>query len=574
MEANLASLTNQIRAARGEIPADLVFAGGKLVNVFTGTIERADIAVYRDSIVGVGSGYRGREEVDVRGKMITPGLIDGHLHIESSLMLPSRLAPAIMRHGTTTLVADPHEIANVMGLDGIRFMLEESRGLPLDIFFTAPSCVPATQLETSGAEINGEDLALLKNEDRVLGLAEVMNFPGVLSGGPDILRKVLLFRDRVIDGHAPGLTGFDLQAYIAAGIGSDHEATRPEEGLEKIGAGMMLMIREGSTARNLDDLLHLVNERNEHRCCFVSDDLHPLEIAARGHLDHMIARAINRGLHPVSAVKMASWNPARYFGLKDRGALAPGYRADLVVLNSLDGFKIDQVYTKGQKVADRGDFTGERPEKPLSYPPSMNLAPLSADSLAIPCLDRKARVIEFIPGQITTGVSYEKVSRSDGLVIADMEGDILKLVVAERHKKTGNIGLGLVRGFGLKRGALATSVAHDSHNIIALGVHDRDILQAVRAVAAMGGGMSVVTDGKLIAGVPLPVAGLMSEEPFEKLLPQLKNLKVAAASTGCPLPEPFMCLSFLSLPVIPELKLTDRGLVDVKRFEIVPLFLE
>jgi len=555
MESNITSLRDLINAARGEIPADLVFRGGKIVNVFTATVDTADIAVYQGIIVGVGSEYHGSEEIDVSHKTITPGLIDGHLHIESSMMLPSRLAQAIMPHGTTAIIADPHEIANVMGLGGIRLMMEESRDIPLDIFFTAPSCVPATHLETSGAEIKVEDLARLKNEDRILGLAEMMNFPGVLAGAPDVLEKIQEYKNRIIDGHAPGLTGHDLQAYIVAGIRSDHEATDPEEGLEKISLGMMLMIREGS-------------------CCFVSDDLHPLEIAERGHLNHMVTRAILKGLNPVTAVKMASWNPAQYFGLKNRGALAPGYRADLVILNDLNTFKIDQVYKDGQKIVDQGVFLEGQSESPVSYPSSMNLAPISVDDLKIPYQDRKARIIGIVPGQILTRTSCEKVTHRHSLVISDIQSDTLKLVVAERHQKTGNIAVGLVRGFGLKIGALATSVAHDSHNIIAVGVHDQDILRAIEEVEAMRGGMCVVINGDLVTGVPLPVAGLMSQEPFPKLLSQLESLRKATALTGCLLPEPFMCLSFLSLPVIPELKLTDRGLVDVNRFEIVPLFLE
>jgi adenine deaminase len=574
MKSTVASLKNLICAARGKIPADLVFRGGKIANVFTGEVETADLAVYNGLIAGVGSGYHGSEEIDVSHKTITPGLIDGHLHIESSMMLPSRLAEAIMPHGTTTIIADPHEIANVMGLDGIRLMLKDSRDIPLDIFFMAPSCVPATHLETSGAELKVEDLIQLKTEDRILGLAEMMNFPGVLAGADDVLKKILEYQNRIIDGHAPGLTGHDLQAYIAAGIRSDHEAMNMMEGLEKIRLGMVLMIREGSTAKNLDALLPLVNERNEHRCCFVSDDLHPLEIAGRGHLNHMITRSILKGLNPISAIKMASWNPAQYFGLKDRGALAPGYRADLVILNDLSTFKIDQVYKNGQKIVDQGVFTGEQLKRDVSYPSSMNLAPISADDLKIPYQNRQARIIEIVPGQIMTKASLEKVPQRESLVISDIQSDTLKLVVAERHKKTGNIAVGLVRGFGLKQGALATSVAHDSHNIIAVGVHDQDILRAIQEVAQMGGGMAVVINGELIAAVPLPVAGLMSQESFPNLLSQLEGLKKAIASTECLLPEPFMCLSFLSLPVIPELKLTDKGLVDVNRFEIVPLYLE
>lgn len=569
------TLRRRILAARGEIPADRVLKGGRVVNLFSGKIEEGDVAVLDGFIVGVGLPYSGKEEIHVRDKWIVPGLIDGHLHVESSMLSPSHIASALLVHGTTAIVADPHEIANVMGLDGIRYMLKESSNIPFDMFFMAPSCVPATHLETSGATLSPADLKKLLKEPRILGLAEMMNFPGVLMGDPQVLEKILLFQDRVVDGHSPMLTGYDLQGYLSAGIGSDHESTLPQEAIEKMENGMMLMIREGTSARNLDALLPLVTVRNSDRFCFVSDDLHAEDIQDRGHLDFVVRKAVRSGLDPVTAIRLATWNPAAYFRLHRRGAIAPGYRADMVILNDLNEFEVADVYKDGRRVVHDGQLTAlEWHPSDSSFAPTgpLRIAPLRPDDFHIPHSGGRARIIELVPGQILTRIRMETVPSVNGLVTTAPQNDLLKLAVVERHTASGNIGLGLVSGFGLQEGAIASSVAHDSHNVIVAGVEDEEICRAVEVVRDMGGGLAVVRGTETLASVPLEIGGLMSREPLQKLVPQLKMVKKAAAGLGCPLEEPFMALSFLALPVIPELKLTDKGLVDVNRFEFVPLF--
>ncbi len=572
-QISVTALRNRILAAKGEIPADLVLKKGKVVNLFSKTVDVADVAVYDGFVVGIGPDYHGREEIEVKGKYIIPGLIDGHIHVESSMLLPSRLAAALLPHGTTTIISDPHEIANVMGTEGVRLLLEESQSIPFDIFFMAPSCVPATHLETSGAKLGPAELKKLGHEPRVLGLAEMMNYPGVLMGLQEVLEKLILFQDMVIDGHGPSLSGKDLQAYLTAGIRSDHETSDRAEGMEKLKSGMMLMIREGTSTKNLEELLPLVTEANARRFCFVADDLHPLDISERGHLDFMLKRAVELGLDPITAIQLATLNPAEYFGLKERGVVAPGYRADLVVLNDLERFRVESVYKDGFLVVEEGEVKGFSSAEGLSIETHpLNIPPIGPEKFRIRDKGLNARIMGLIEGQALTGVSYERVKSEEGWVVSDIEADILKLAVVERHKGTGRIGLGLVKGIGLKAGAMATSVAHDSHNVIVVGVDDRDLCKAVEEVKRMGGGMTVVNGEKVLASVPLELAGLLSLEPLERLIPQLEEVNGAAASLGCSLKEPFMHLSFLSLAVIPELKLTDMGLVDVNRFELVSLF--
>lgn len=578
MNTTVETLKKRISVAKGETLADVVLKAGRVVSVFTGDIRETDIAVSDGVIAGLGPDYHGKEEMDARGKYIIPGLIDGHLHIESSMLVPSRLAQALIVHGTTTIVSDPHEIANVMGLEGIRFMLNDSRSLPFDIFFMAPSCVPATCLETAGATLNASDLLELKDEPLILGLAEMMNFPGVLMGDDQVLEKIVSFKDRILDGHCPLLLGKDLQAYLAAGIRSDHETTVLSEAREKVENGMILMIREGTSAKNLEELIPLVNSNNSRRFCFVSDDLHAEDIRQRGHLDFVLKKAVDLGLDPVTAIQMVTLNPAEYFGLKDRGAVAPGYLADLTVFSDLNDFEVSSVYKQGRMIVQKGEAVGfPSKTKPISIgqPEPLNTGPLNLDSFRIAHTGHKPRVIELIPGQITTRTLHEKVKSKKGWVVTDTTSDILKLCVVERHAASGNIGLGLVRGFGLKHGAIASSVAHDSHNVIAAGVTDEAVFAAVRNVRDMGGGLVAVWDnGRVLAQVPLEIAGLMSRQPLDAVVKQLQIIKNAAAELGGTLDEPFMSLSFLALPVIPELRLTDLGLVDVNRFEIVPLFLE
>ncbi|HEJ83806.1 MAG TPA: adenine deaminase [Desulfobacteraceae bacterium] len=572
------SLRRRILAGKGEIPADLVLKNGRVVNLFSNKIQKGDVAVSDGFIVGVGLTYHGKIEVDVSNRWVIPGLIDGHLHIESSMLSPSHIAAALLVHGTTAIVADPHEIANVLGLKGIRYMLKESSDIPFDIFFMAPSCVPATHLETSGATLTASDLKGLLDEPRILGLAEMMNFPGVLMGDPQVLEKIVLFQDRVVDGHCPMLSGYDLQAYLSAGIGSDHESTLRQEALEKMENGMMLMIREGTSARNLDALLPLVTDMNRDRFCFVSDDLHAEDIQDRGHLDFVMRKAVRSGLDPMTAIRLATLNPAAYFGLRGKGAIAPGYQADIVVLSDLETFAVDDVYKDGRQVVQDGEpvDSGWWNTSALSHEPfgPLSIAPFHPGDFRIPHPGGRARIIELVPGQILTRTRMEAVPSVNGFVKTSPERDLLKLAVVERHTASGNIGLGLVSGFGLLEGAIASSIAHDSHNVIVAGVTDEEICRAVEVVRDMGGGLAVVRGHETCARVPLEIGGLMSTQPLQKLVPQLMMIKRAAVELGCPLEDPFMALSFLALPVIPELKLTDKGLVDVNRFELVPLFVE
>ena len=575
MEARISNLRERIFAAKGEVPADLVLKKGRVVNVCSGRIHEGDVAIHQGRIVGLGPRYQGKKEVDIEGKWVVPGLMDAHIHIESSMLLPSKLAEALLTRGTTTIVADPHEIANVMGAQGIEFMLEESRDLPFDIFFMAPSCVPATHMESSGAEMDASALLPFRRNKRILGLAEMMNYPGVLAGDADVLEKLIIFREKRVDGHSPSLKGFDLQGYVAAGIGSDHETSEPGEGWEKLDSGMMLMIREGTSAKNMEALLPIAMEGNSHRCCFVSDDLHAQDIQGRGHLNFVIRMAIKQGMDPVTAVQMATLNPAEYMGLKDRGAVAPGYRADLVVLSDLESFSVDQVYKDGQLVFNDGVLVPfpERQPPPIAFGP-LNTGSLAPSRFHIENGSGNARIIELVAGEILTRTTLDRVKSEKDGVVADIERDILKLAVIERHKGTGRMGMGLVRGFGLQGGAIASSVAHDSHNVIVVGTNDRDMCHAAETLRDMGGGMVAVHSETTLAKVPLQVAGLMSVESVDVLVKQLNTLEQEVASLGCSISDPFMRLSFLALPVIPQLRLTDRGLVDVDAFDFVPLFVQ
>lgn len=573
MKADVATLQRRIRAGRGDSPADLVLKRAQVVNVFTGEIRVADVAVQDGFVVGLGADYAGRREVNAQGRWVAPGLIDAHIHIESSMLMPAHLAEIMVPHGTSAIVSDPHEIANVLGISGVRYLLDRSENLPVDVFFMAPSCVPATLLETSGTRLDADALAPLLKEPRILGLAEMMNFPGVCHGDAEVLEKLSLFQGRILDGHSPGLIGYDLQAYLAAGIRSDHECTTLEEALEKVDAGMFVMIREGTSARNLDALLPAVTPENAGRFCLVSDDLHPQDLLRRGHLDHLVQRAIRTGVPPVLAVRLASLNPAGYFGMRDRGAVAPGYRADLLVLDDLDTFAVNRVYKDGMLVAEHGEMCAfAEPEEDIPAAKPLATGPVDPGRFRIPDQGAKARVIELVPDQILTGQGRVRPRVRDGEVVSDPDNDLLKIAVVERHHGSGRTGLGLVRGFGLRAGALAGSIAHDSHNVIAVGVEDADLARAVEEVREMGGGLAVAREGVVLARVPLPVAGLLSDAPIRILVREIDGVNRAAASLGCALKDPFMALSFLALPVIPALKLTDRGLVDVERFEHVPLF--
>ena len=619
MTANL-PLNEVIRCARGEEKADLLLKNGRVVNVFTGEVLQADVAVAGGLIVGVGEGYEAHETIDLGGRIVCPGFIDGHLHIESTMLTPYQFARAVVPRGTTAVVCDPHEIANVLGLAGIHYMLDASEELPLTVFAMASSCVPATHLETTGASLSADDLATLFDHPRVLGLAEMMNFPGVLFGVPDVLAKLEMAHARgvPIDGHSPGLTGHDLQAYVAAGIRSDHECTQLEEAREKLRAGMYLLIREGTTEHNLAELLPVVTPDNARRCILVSDDRHPADLMDEGHMDYSIRLAVRQGLNPVTAIQMVTLNAAERFRLWDRGAVAPGYRADLAILDNLENLNVEMVFSGGRLVAENGEMLPVRPPEAVAAPPlrlctvpcvpgpqpwvlehrtgpfgtvpqdqgdqgldtvqCSGRASVKVDweglSLAIPIEGDRVRVIGVVEGQIVTEPLELPMKRESGLAVADVERDILKLAVIERHHATGNVGLGFVKGMGLRRGALASTVAHDSHNLIVVGTNDADMTAAARAVAKMGGGLAAVSDGQVVGQLPLPVAGLMSEEPLETVRHAMDGLLAAAHDLGSPLHNPFMTLSFLALPVIPTLKLTDKGLVDVNKFDFVPLFVD
>jgi adenine deaminase len=572
------SLETLIAVARGEEPADLLLKNAQLINALSGEVHPADIGIWGGRVVGFGE-YQARQVLDLKGKFVCPGFIDAHVHLESSMVQPAEFARAVVPHGTTTVVCDPHEIANVLGLAGVRYMLQASEGLPLRVYVMAPSCVPATHMETAGAEITAAGIEELLAHDRVIGLAEMMNYPGVLFRVPSVLEKIRIAGDRPVDGHAPGLSGLDLNAYVAAGVRSDHECTGLEEAREKLRRGMHIMIREGTTARNLEALLPLVTLSNARLCHLCTDDRHPDTLLEEGHIDDLVRKAIASGLNPITAIQMATINTAEYFGLRNVGAIAPGYRADLLVLDDVNRVSVAQVYAAGELVAQSGRYLPSRAERPdVAIQSSFQLDPSAVD-FTLPAGSgargtRVARVIGVIPEQVVTEDLRLAPTIDEGHIVSDPSRDLLKIAVVERHHGTGNVGLGLVRGVGLGRGAIASSVAHDSHNIVVIGVSDAEMKAAVAAVAGMGGGQVVVAGGEVLAACPLPIAGLMSDRPLEEVRDQVATLARVAHDLGCTLPDPLMTLSFLALPVIPALKLTDRGLVDVKAFEIVPLLAE
>jgi len=562
-------LKELISVARGETPADLLLKNARIVNTFIGETEQADVAIYGDRIAGVGDYGKAKEIIDLQGGFLAPGLINGHTHIESSMLHPARYAQAVVPRGTLAVVTDLHEIANVCGSEGIKFITDLARKLPLDMLFMAPSCVPATHLETSGAQISSKEVKRILAHPKIIGLGEMMNFPGVVNGDEEVLQKIGASKGKVIDGHAPGLAGNELNAYLSAGILSDHESTTLEEGKEKLRRGMYLMIREGSSEKNLDALLPLVTDNTYKRCFFVVDDLSCSDLLREGDIDAVVRKAIDRGLEPIRAIQMATINAAEYFRLYDRGAIGPGYIANLITITDLAKLEIDMVFYQGKLVARQGKPSFPLPPVTLELRDTVRIKPPMGKSLKIAAVDKTYPVIEIIPGQIVTKKAIEKMKVVDGAVIPDVERDILKLVVVERHKASGNIGLGLVKGFGLKKGALASSVAHDSHNIIAVGTNDFDILKAIEEINRLQGGLVVCADLEILASLPLPIAGLLSPEPLDIVVSQHEKVEKAAASLGSLPPAPFALLSFLALPVIPELRLTDLGLVDVVKFKLL-----
>jgi adenine deaminase len=571
-------LPRLIQVARARQPADVLLKNARIVDVYGLDILEGDVALAEQRIAGIAVGpqrgaYAAQEVHDLQGAYLAPGFIDAHVHIESSMVSVPEFARVVVPRGTTTVVADPHEIANVLGMSGIRYMLQAAKYNPLSVFVMASSCVPASPMESAGAEVTAYDLETLMQDNWVLGLAELMNIPGVLAGDAEVLAKISAAGRRPIDGHAPGLAGLDLNAYIAAGVNSDHECTTVAEAREKLERGMAVMLREATGARNLLDLLPLVTPRTARRCMFCTDDRTPLHLLAEGHIDSMVRRAIAAGLDPLVALQLAGLNAADYFGLKDRGAVAPGRLADLVVFDDLRAPHARLVYRHGRLVARDGALLPyERPESLPRLRSTVNV-PLNALTFAIAARGRRVRVIEVIPDQIITAAGEDEVAVRGGEAVADPDRDLLKLAVIERHTGSGRVGLGFARGFGLRAGALASSVAHDAHNIVAVGASDEDMRSAVEMILEMQGGQVAVADGEAVR-LPLPIAGLMSEEPAERVAEQMRGLQQMARRLGTPLADPFMTLSFMALSVVPELKLTDRGLLDVTRFELVPLFVD
>ena len=549
-----------VRVALGEEKADLVLKNADYINVFSNEICHGDIAVANGLVVGMGE-YSGKKEVDVSGKIVAPGFIDAHIHLESSLVSPAQFARAVIPHGTTTVITDPHEIANVCGTAGIDYMMSASDGLPVDVHFMLPSCVPAMAFEESGAVLSWRDINAYFDHPRVLGLAEMMNYPGVIGGDRATIEKIVVSQahHKKIDGHAPGLSGAALSAYTSAGVYSDHECDTFENALEKLRVGQFIMIREGTAAQNLEALMPLLTDQYAHRCMFSTDDKHPYDLLNKGHIDYIVRKAIRLGADPIQTIKVASHYAARYFLLNNKGAIAPGYLADFVVLDNLEDVNVERVFKRGAQVFDGGEVTLSEPvvdpDILAGVTDTFHLPELTAEKIAL----ADAPLIGMVSGQIAT----ENLGRAEGI---DVEKDILKLTVCERHHDTGHVASCYVKGYGLRHGAIATSVAHDSHNIIACGASDGDIVCAVNRMRQMGGGMCVVENGRVVAELPLPVAGLITDKPLPEVNVMLESCKQAAYERGIHDGiDPFMNLSFMSLPVIPALRLTTKGVFDANR---------
>lgn len=574
MSSNVSQL---LSVARGDAPADLVLRGGRIVNVFSGQIDRADISIVDGLIAGVGERYAGKETIDLSGAYVAPGLIDAHVHIESSLCIPSHFGSAVVPRGVTTVVADPHEIANIVGAAGVSFMSDASRDLPLNVVMMAPSCVPATDMATTGATLSVSDLStMLWATKRVHGLAEVMNFPGVIEADPQVMAKVGFFRHRgcPIDGHAPGVSGKALNAYVAAGVGSDHESISVDEAREKLARGMYILIREATNARNLDALIPMITPHNSRRVCLCTDDRTPVDLMDEGSIDQMLRRTIAAGVDPVTAFQLCTLNPAEWFGLRDRGAIAPGKVADLIVFDDLRNPRPRRIFSRGREVATDGKLL--RASSQVNVPQNLTntfQARVRPEMFAVSARGPRLRVIGSLPDQLITEARIRDAVCRDGQAVAEPWRDLLKIAVIERHRGTGNVGVGFIEGIGLKRGAIAGTVAHDHHNLIVIGCDDTSMTTASRAVAATNGGLVAAAGENVLASLPLPVAGLMSDRPIAEVrIAYAKLLSVAKQELGSPLRDPFMAMSFMALEVIPSLKITDQGLVDVEAFRKVDLF--
>lgn len=562
-----------INTARGLEKADLVIKNANVVNVLSEEIHKADIAIVDGIIAGIGENYSGEKEIDVNGAYVTPSFIDGHVHLESSMMLPAEFAKVVLPAGTTTVIIDPHEISNVLGLHGISFMHEAVKNLPIDVYTMLPSCVPATPFETSGFDLNSYDLSLLIDKPWVLGIAEMMNFPGVLNQDKNVMAKLELAKSRGkrIDGHAPYLRGKDLCGYISSGVQSDHECTTPEEAIEKLRLGMYIMIREGTAAKDLDALIPVLKTSNTRKCIFVTDDRHPSDLPE--HINGMVRRSVEAGVNPIKAIQIASLNTAEYFGLKNLGAIAPGYKADILILPDLKSFKPDIVIKNGNVVVENGKTVSEiKNDEALSMRGSVNVKWITPEDFRIEAKETGVRALEVIPHQLITKSVTSEIKLENGNAVSNVETDTLKICVIERHRATGNIGKGFVKGFKLKSGAIASTVAHDSHNMIVIGTNDFDMYTAAVALIKCQGGKVVVKDGEIISKLPLPIAGLMSDKDFGYVVQKCDELNQAAHSIGCELDDPFMTMGFLSLPVIPELKITDKGVFDTNNFDFVDIF--
>lgn len=568
-------LDHFLSVARGDTPADLLLRGGRIVNVFSGEIEKADIAISGHFVVGIGTGYQAKGVIDLEGAFVAPGYIDAHVHIESSLCVPAQFARAVLPRGVTTVVTDPHEIANVAGIRGIEFLASSSALLPLEVITLAPSCVPATNMSSAGAGLDARQIFDLRSRGIALGLAEVMNVPGVVNGAPDMLSKLEVMRGTPMDGHCPGLRGRPLNAYALAGIGSDHECVDLEEAREKLSRGFYLLIREATNARNLDALLPLVTPANSRRICFCTDDRAPGDLVREGSIDMMVRRAVRFGIEPVDAIRMATLNTAEWFGLSHVGAIAPGRLANLIVLDDLKNPVPRSVYARGELVARDGALLPDIELEQLEIEPNA-LGACCVDwdrfNLKVPAERGNIRVIGSRADQLVTDALSLAPKIVLDRVVADPERDILKMIVVERHRGSGRQGIGFIRGFGLKRGAIAGTIAHDHHNLVIIGADDVSMLAAGRDVARMGGGLAVAEEECIRTRLALPVGGLMSDRPIEEVVDRYDRLIAAAKLLGSTLPDPFMAMSFMALEVIPSLKLTDHGLVDVEKFEIATLF--
>jgi adenine deaminase len=566
------NLQQKLSIARGERPAERLFKNANLVNVLSGEIYRTHVAVDDGRVVGLGD-YKAKKIINLKGAYLAPSLIDGHFHVESSMLTTREFARAVVPHGTGAVVIDPHEYANVLGLDGIRYVLESSKNLAVDFFIMLPSCVPATTLETSGARLTAQDLKLMIGDERVAGVAELMNYPGVYLGVESELAKIEAGKGKNIDGHAPGLRGRNLNAYILAGVQSDHESTELAEAQEKLRLGMHVLLREGSTERNLATLVPLINANNVMNCSFATDDKLAGDLVSEGHIDHSVRKAIKLGLAPMTALQMATISTARHYRLRNFGAIAPRYWADFIVFDNLKKLVVRQTYKKGILVAEEGKFLAPQ-RAPVPRPRStMNLRYNAPEDFKVR-LKRAARlrVIEIVPDQIVTRQVIETPRTENGHVVPDVGRDILKLVVVERHRATGNVGVGFVRGFKLRSGALGSTVAHDAHNVVVVGTNDTDIAQAIEELVKLQGGQVAVDNGKVRAELALPIAGLVSDRPLKEVIERIEALNAAARAMGCRLDAPFMTLSFLSLSPIPELRLTDQGLIDAIHMRTTGLF--